>query len=653
MEKFQTLSSNDIRSARKIPKNFHLNQLKHQKSTLCDKIYCLNEILKTKNKNSNESKFMTQISALEYNDYANSDRFNTLSFEKYDEIMENSLNKYKPININKENNNCYKKKSYQHNQIEDYNKKINIKINVPKKKIIKRNNDKLKILNNHNSNPYFSIKVNSKNYNYENPNDSLKVLNCNNDIYNEMSKDSLIRQKILYNNSLKNYEDHMMQFNIKMPKIKISDRSNKLNEEIPMINLIEEQKKDEEILPSIPNSGELKLFSYFKYPEKNFPEGREQFSICIKNKNIILSGGLSTQMKEMNIWSLNIKKIEWTKINILGKSNCRFGHTTIYDQQKIYFYGGRIKEQNTSVLVGLEIYSFIDNKFSTPYFLNKPPDRHDHIALKINNEMLIHGGIGLNNQILSDCYILNLQTLKWFEPIINRYSPKPKVYGHTCCLVIPRDILTNLDFNIYNYPELEKQNMHNFNKIKEKGLYIFGGKTDTGLSNELWILLFGIKPLNWIKIESKGKPPDPRCFHTMDYFEKGNYLIIHGGRNDEISSTSALNDTFVLDLENLDWIYVNLYSNIRNFKVISRYGHKSTIFSNKLIIFGGMNNSNYIGSSLFIVNLDFYYNIDNKNDTERKIDDLKKDNKNPKKLKLELGKLKLGVVLPINLPPIK
>jgi len=35
-----------------------------------------------------------------------------------------------------------------------------------------------------------------------------------------------------------------------------------------------------------------------------------------------------------------------------------------------------------------------------------------------------------------------------------------------------------------------------------------------------------------------------------------------------------------------------------------------------LIIFGGMNNQNYIGSSLFIVNLDFNYNLFKENEED-------------------------------------
>ena len=448
-----------------------------------------------------------------------------------------------------------------------------------------------------------------------------------------------------------------MKFKTKMPKVKMSTINSNLINEIPVVNLVENEKKEQNSLPSIPSNGNLRLFSYFKYPEKNFPEGREQPSICSNGRYIYLSGGLSTNMKEMNFWSLNIKNIECIKIPSINQTNCRFGHTTIYDDNKIYIYGGRIKEKNTSILVGLEIYSLKDNTFNKPYIQKEPPDRRDHIALYICNHMLIHGGIGIDNEILSDCFLLNLQTLKWTEPQIEQFLPKPKLYGHASCLVIPFQLLNHKTFNLYKYPEIE---INSNIKIKQKGLYIFGGKTKEygGLTNDLWILIMGKNPFSWMKVNTLGKPPSPRYFHTLDYYEKGNYLIVHGGRNDDLSATSALNDTYVLDLENFGWVNVELYNNSNNFKVISRYGHKSTIFSNKLIIFGGMNNNNFIGSSFFIINLDFYYSVDKKTIEQMNIENLKKDNKlthgkKMKKIKIELGNLKLGVVVPFNLPPIK
>ena len=71
-----------------------------------------------------------------------------------------------------------------------------------------------------------------------------------------------------------------------------------------------------------------------------------------------------------------------------------------------------------------------------------------------------------------------------------------------------------------------------------------------------------------------------------------------------------------------------------------------------------MNNNNYIGSTLFIVNLDFSYSNQQKSIQEIMIKELKGQNdfearQKLVKLKNELKKMQLGLVTKINLPSIK
>jgi hypothetical protein len=592
-----------------------------------------------------------------------------ISFEEYKLILDKNLHDYKSIIIDKQKKKSKINKEEDENENEvdknadDTNKENTEKETIENKKIIK----KKPLLIRNKSEPYYKITVKDINY-YRNPNESLIAINNNNDIFNEISKDSLVRQRILYDNQAKNFENYTMKFKVKMPKIKVQDMTSKIHGEIPVINLIknEDYKRsnaiEEDSLPKIQNnSKEIKLFSYFKYSPKNFPEGKEQFGICTKGKILYLSGGLSTNMKQMTIWSLNMETIEWSKMPSINNTNCRFGHSSVIYQNKIYFYGGRIKVEKASMLVGLEIYSLSDHIFVSSNVKGGPNKRRNHIAEIIGGVMLIHGGIAEDNEILDDCYLLNLQQLTWMSPSISSYSPSPRVYGHTSCLVVPYNVLNNNKFNIYRYPDLDYYNNKNSKKNRiERGLYIFGGKTKEtdGLTNNLWILSLGKKPLQWIKAETKGVPPSPRYFHSMNFFEKSKSIIIHGGRNDNLSSSSGLNDTFILDLLDFNWIKVHLYSNVNNFKVISRFGHNSSIFSNKLIIFGGMNNNNYIGSSIFIINLDFHYSSLLKTAEQIMIENLQKaDEKESKKLikklKEELQKFEIGIVNPVSLPPIQ
>ena len=569
-----------------------------------------------------------------------------IEFDQYNTVLNNSLDNYKSKGITRDDLYSIKHKNYQN--IDN--------INLTEKNV--RKNMSLKN----------RLRININDINYKNPSQSLNVINDNKSVFNEISKDVLVRQRNLYEKTVESLEGNLRKFNIKMPKIKVSNLNPKIGEEIAMINLVNnnEENKNGNMFPVIPTSGkELKLFSYFRYPNKNFPEGRLHFSLCIKETKIIISGGLSSTMKKMQLWSLNIENLEWNKIPTLNTTNCRYGHSSIYYQNKLYYFGGKIKENNRDVLAGLEIYDFTEKSFSVPQDIIDPKLRRNHIACLIGGQILFHGGVDSDNEILNDILILNLNPLKWMNPIINNFLPMPKVYGHASCLVIPTNILIHYKFNIYRYPDEERSNndKNNNNKLKERGLYIFGGKTkdEGGLSNDLWVLILGQKPIYWNRVKTHGTPPCPRYYHTMDYFEKSNILIVHGGRNDNISSNSALDDTFVLDLTNFGWVRIELYSNISDFKVFSRYGHKSSIISNKLIILGGANNNNYIGSSLFIINLDFYYNINNKSEEQLLLENLK-DKKDDPEYKEKYNKIKrnyrkslkgIGVVSPIILPPIK
>jgi Galactose oxidase, central domain len=117
--------------------------------------------------------------------------------------------------------------------------------------------------------------------------------------------------------------------------------------------------------------------------------------------------------------------------------------------------------------------------------------------------------------------------------------------------------------------------------MREKGWYLFGGinSDDSTISNDLWILRLGRKPLEWIRPNTRGKPPQPRYSHSLNYYEEGNFLILHGGRNDLTSQSFALNDTHIFDLSKMEWQEIKLFSDGENFSVFNRCGHSGIVFS--------------------------------------------------------------------------
>ena len=506
------------------------------------------------------------------------------------------------------------------------------------------------------------IKVVVPEQEYPNPFQSLGVIKANRHLYDEISKDFLYRQSDLFNKKIIDIQKYKNKFgSVKIQKTIVSASKNKGLYDIPVIDLTEKKDKNMGIMHILPQNGIVKLFTYYKYPNKNFPEGREQFSLFSRGSDIIISGGITINMKTLTIWNLNLEKLEWKKININGYSFNRYGHTGVFYQNKIYFFGGKIKYQKNSMTCGLEVFSFSDNQFTSPSPGKLVPEpRRNHIAELLGNQMFIFGGITNSNEVLNDCFLLNFNPLKWYTCVISKYTPGPRLYGHTSCVVIPQFMLKNHKFSIYSYPNIEPGKANSL--IREKGIYIFGGKSkeEGGISNQLWILVTGKKPLEWLQPTTKGKPPSPRYFHSMSFYERGNCLIIHGGRNETLSDNLALNDTFLFDLENFEWLRVELYSGIKDFKVLNRCGHQSMIYLDKLIILGGMNNNNYLGSTLMIVNMDFSFMSKPKTLEEMKFKELR--DRNDADSRKKLAKMKsdikqnqnpLGLVTNITLPPIK
>ena len=502
------------------------------------------------------------------------------------------------------------------------------------------------------------IKIGVNQMEYPNPIKSLGIIRNNHYIYSELNKNNLTRQSESFNKQIEEINHINLIYGKKMPKVHITDILSKEPSNIPLIN-IAKKKKSVNILSYLEKAKkDLKFFSYYKYPVKNFPEGREQFSICRQDNDIIITGGISTKMKTLAIWRLNLTTLEWKKVKTDNPIENRYGHTALSMNNKLYIFGGKTKYLNTSYMNNLDIFSFAERKIINCQINGeKPENRKSHIAVFIGPQMLIHGGINVDGKILDDSYLFNMHTLTWNKCIINKICEHPKLWGHACCLVIPGQILYNPKFSIYSFPEFDTVKKKN---IKKKGLFVFGGKSnEDGLSNQLWILLMGKKPIEWIKVDTKGKPPIARYFHTMNFYERGNYVIIHGGRNDIFSDKSALNDTFLLNLENFEWLEVKLYSNVSDFNVVNRCGHQSIIYSDKLIILGGMNNNNYLGSSLLIINLDFSYsNNPFKDNVESKLMELSDINsanaiKKAAQIKKDLKLKEIGVVNNVSLPIIK
>ena len=472
---------------------------------------------------------------------------------------------------------------------------------------------------------------------YQDPTDSLGLV---------------LRNKIVHDKILMNYKDREVQnYGKTINKINTLIKLSKLNKKIKITSIIpnisdnELMNKNKDYNPNNLNSAEKeknkfnKLNNIYKYtqkvlerqiylelndflkgsvyllcnyfrPIKVFPESREEFCMNYDpiSNSIYLFSGNTCNLTINQIWKFSINKLLWTNI----KSNNyvtepRSGHTGVIYKNKYIIFGGQILHKGDFAeldMFNLETNTWINASTNCLFFKL----RKNHISCLIGQQMFIHGGIDENGEFLDDSYLLNLTSnFNWTKASIMPLFIPPKLAYHSCCLVISSDLLNNNKFSIYKIPNTLFTKKSN-NRIKDKGLFVFGGK-NKNICNDMWILVIGKKPLEWRKLITFGKPPCPRYLCSMNYFEKGNFIVVHGGKTKINEEKFALNDTYLFELFRYEWIKVDYGE--KEGMVKPRCSHCSVICSNKLFIFGGINDETFNGSSFFIINLDINKAKDN------------------------------------------
>ena len=458
---------------------------------------------------------------------------------------------------------------------------------------------------------------------------------------------SIINNKIIHDKVLKNYSERTIEnYSNKINKISQMKHKMNLNKSIKIISIMPQtfekefleqenkeikqpfmspnkenvQIKKEEInfrqQDSLPNKFSLVptdfmkgwvylLTGYHKFL-KIYPESREQFTFNYDpiSNCIFLFSGYSSYIGSQQLWKYNLLNNEWTPIkSTIYNMDARSGHTAIIYKNKLIIFGGRYL--HNTLMSDLDIFNIEDNTWNmmqvnTCYFLEL---RRNHIACLVGNQMFIHGGIDEKGEYLDDSYLLGLNSqYNWTKANISLTNIPPKLGYHSCCLVAPSEYIKNSKFSIYKFPEINISENTN-TQIKEIGIYIFGGKKSElkDPSNKLWVLKIGKKNLEWLDIKTRGKPPCPRYLCSMNFYEQGNFLIIHGGKTKTLINENVLRDTYLLELYRFEWIKVNY--GFFDHTVKPRFSHSGVVYQNKLIIFGGVNDKGYDGSNFFLIKL--------------------------------------------------
>ncbi|GAN06271.1 galactose oxidase [Mucor ambiguus] len=131
-------------------------------------------------------------------------------------------------------------------------------------------------------------------------------------------------------------------------------------------------------------------------------------------------------------------------------------------------------------------------------------------------------------------------------------------------------------------------------------IYVFGGRLQSTrqISNRVYIL--ALKTKVWKTVQPQNTPPTPRYFHSADYHEQKNQIIIYGGMGIKKSLRAtakagaeelvALDDLVFLNIQTMRWEYHSFPDEA----VIPspRYAHVSSLTRDKLIVIGGQDVNN-------------------------------------------------------------
>ena len=452
---------------------------------------------------------------------------------------------------------------------------------------------------------------------------------------------------------------------------------------------------------------------YCKYLKQgiNNPNSRIEATFTPYLNNLFLFGGLQSN-EVSDLWELDTtnKIFSWKK-KIFEKEinyNPRYGHTTVLFNDCLYIYGGKLNlKQLKYPLEDILVYNISLNTMKIGSFKNEKntlsrkyiyiPFRRNHIAHVIGWNMIVHGGIDIskenisNNQeffiddvnnyrknmeykinekinncpMLGDFMALDLTNFKWMNltNIVQKkrnskklfhFKNLPRAY-HSSCLVLSQEhIIKGNKLNIYkndlknevdsNFTLNGSDSKSNFD-IKYEGIYIFGG-IDENLNetNNLFILHCFRNPLVLFEPKINGMPPTPRQMATMNFNKILNYITIYGGK----SINQVFGDLFILDIMNFQWINVRLFGA----SIIQQIsGHSAGIINDKLYIFGGSDGDNkYISAKLLCIELDLFRNKKLSKIYEYASEVLK-DNPKDKTAKNVLELIKGGADLPPDIYP--
>ncbi|GKT17492.1 hypothetical protein ADUPG1_011112, partial [Aduncisulcus paluster] len=242
---------------------------------------------------------------------------------------------------------------------------------------------------------------------------------------------------------------------------------------------------------------------------------RSSHSACVIDDCMYIVAGETRQHFVNDVWAYHFLDNRWERIDGRMKTHLkppvRSGHACIAKNNKIYMFGGSIRQDDTK-MYGSDLWSFdpSTNIWESIEVDISPMARYGHTMTVVNNKIYMFGGF--SGQYCGDLWELSIVELesgiehgKWEQISVSGPTPTARQMHASCA--------------------------HNGE------LYISGGRGFEGVLSDLWKFDGEI----WHRIHSPTSGPSSRCGHSLVSFSKG--LILFGGQGARLGQ--ILSDTWI------------------------------------------------------------------------------------------------------------
>lgn len=252
----------------------------------------------------------------------------------------------------------------------------------------------------------------------------------------------------------------------------------------------------------------------------------------------------------------------------------RFGHTiALVSKRKVVLFGGATGDTGKYVITSdtytLDLNSNKWKKIEGGGIVPSP--RAAHASTSIDAlQMIVYGGATGGGSLASDdLFLLDLrkgdEIAQWMVVPVVGQTPGRR-YGHSIAFSKPN-------------------------------VLVFGGNTGSEAVNDVWCLNVEVAPFSWSKLESQGKVPMTRVYHSAALCTVGaaqGMMVIFGGRTQDGSS---LKDAWGFRRhKNGKWDWVEAPYKSSQVEPLARYQHSSTFVGSLMLILGGRTNT--VGENL-------------------------------------------------------